>query len=355
MRSDAPSAKGKPCGASHIPKTYKCRKGERANPLVGASNAIPSSPEGRTALLATTAGGLVTTAVLGTLARDVLTKGVKASMIPPKVAPKGLYDSFKPGDLLYNVNDFLGAKRAHYAVYVGRVNGVHTVFDVSIENTKRSLGSPLAMRSRAKMRPLEKSIDAKGTSYALASRVNKDPNSKPTADELLSIIKKLENKTFNWDGYEANCESFARTVVNDLPVSLQGQQVEESTRTIVKNLMNIVGGKDFSKADLNLASTKEAVRQTLATAKTDGDSTTYYRTHPEAAAKKVRHQATINARPEERKRRASLNRERRRRGIAGKGGPDISHTVGGKTVLEDPSTNRARNGHGKNPRLKGAS
>jgi len=87
----------------------------------------------------------------------------------------------------------------------------------------------------------------------------------------------------------------------------------------------------------------------------DGDSTTYYRTHPEAAAKKVRHQATINARPEERKRRASLNRERRRRGIAGKGGPDISHTVGGKTVLEDPSTNRARNGHGKNPRLKGAS
>lgn len=84
----------------------------------------------------------------------------------------------------------------------------------------------------------------------------------------------------------------------------------------------------------------------------DGPSTEYYRTHPEARAKKVRHQAKINARPSERARRAALNKERRARGIDGKGGPDISHTVDGKTVLEDPSTNRARNGHGKNPRLK---
>ncbi len=84
----------------------------------------------------------------------------------------------------------------------------------------------------------------------------------------------------------------------------------------------------------------------------DGPSTAYYRSHPEAAAKKVRHQAAINRRPEERHRRAELNRERRRRGIAGKGGPDISHTVGGNTVLEDPSTNRARNGHGRRPRLR---
>lgn len=81
-------------------------------------------------------------------------------------------------------------------------------------------------------------------------------------------------------------------------------------------------------------------------------SADYYRSHPEAAAKKVRHQAAINRRPDERKRRAALNRERRRRGIAGKGGPDISHTESGDTVLENPSRNRARNGHGKQPRLK---
>ena len=78
----------------------------------------------------------------------------------------------------------------------------------------------------------------------------------------------------------------------------------------------------------------------------------YYRANPEARAKRQRAQAEINRRPSERKRRAELNRERRRRGIAGKGGRDISHTEAGKTVLEDPSTNRARNGHGRQPRLK---
>lgn len=84
----------------------------------------------------------------------------------------------------------------------------------------------------------------------------------------------------------------------------------------------------------------------------DGPSTAYYREHPEAAAKKSRHQAVINRRPEERKRRAQLNRERRRRGIYGEGGPDVSHTASGGTVLEAPSENRARNGAGGRPRLK---
>lgn len=70
----------------------------------------------------------------------------------------------------------------------------------------------------------------------------------------------------------------------------------------------------------------------------------YYRTHPKARSKRLRDQARINRRPEERRRRIELRRERRRRGIDGKGGPDISHTQSGKTVLEEPSINRARKG-----------
>ena len=84
----------------------------------------------------------------------------------------------------------------------------------------------------------------------------------------------------------------------------------------------------------------------------EGGSTAYYHAHPAARRRKVRHQAAINRRPEELRRRVALNRERRRRGIYGKGGPDISHTSSGSTVLEDPSTNRARNGEGGRPRLR---
>jgi hypothetical protein len=44
--------------------------------------------------------------------------------------------------------------------------------------------------------------------------------------------------------------------------------------------------------------------------------------------------------------------ERRKRVIAGKGGPDLSHTKSGKMVLESPKKNRARNGHGNNGKKK---
>jgi hypothetical protein len=114
-------------------------------------------------------------------------------------------------------------------------------------------------------------------------------------------------------------------------------------------------GKDCSGPDRNtpLCLSRAKWKCSGKTSRRDeGPSTEYYRTHPEARRKKVAKQAAINRRPEERERRAELNRERRRRGIAGKGGPDISHTEAGKTVLEDPSTNRGRNGHGKQPRLK---
>jgi hypothetical protein len=40
--------------------------------------------------------------------------------------------------------------------------------------------------------------------------------------------------------------------------------------------------------------------------------------------------------------RETLNQERRKRGMYGHGGPDISHTKRNTLVLEDPHTNRAR-------------
>lgn len=81
-------------------------------------------------------------------------------------------------------------------------------------------------------------------------------------------------------------------------------------------------------------------------------SALYYASHPEAAAKKRKYQAQREKSPEQVRYRVERKRERRRRGIYGKGGPDMSHTESGKMVPEDPSTNRARNGHGGKPRFK---
>lgn len=70
------------------------------------------------------------------------------------------------------------------------------------------------------------------------------------------------------------------------------------------------------------------------------------RKSPEAWANKKRYDSQYQKNPKRVKYREQLNTERRRRGIYGKGGKDVSHTQGGKLTLESPHTNRAR--HFKN-------
>ena len=82
-----------------------------------------------------------------------------------------------------------------------------------------------------------------------------------------------------------------------------------------------------------------------------GRTAKFYANNPEAYRKKLAYDKKRNAKPERKKYRAELARERRARGIMGKGGKDVSHTTGGGFKLEDPKTNRARNGHGNNGRL----
>jgi len=80
-------------------------------------------------------------------------------------------------------------------------------------------------------------------------------------------------------------------------------------------------------------------------------SAKYYAANPEAAAKKAAYQRKLNKKPSVKNASEERWTERRRRGIDGKGGNDLSHTKSGRMVLESPSRNRARNGHnGKSPR-----
>jgi hypothetical protein len=81
-------------------------------------------------------------------------------------------------------------------------------------------------------------------------------------------------------------------------------------------------------------------------------SAAYYAKNPKAAAKKAAYQRKYNKKPAVKKASEERWAERRKRGIAGKGGADLSHTTRGRMVLENPSKNRARNGHGKNPKKK---
>lgn len=81
-------------------------------------------------------------------------------------------------------------------------------------------------------------------------------------------------------------------------------------------------------------------------------SAQYYASNPEARAKKNAYQRKLNQKPSVKNKSEERWTERRKRGIAGKGGPDLSHTKSGKMVLENKSKNRARNGANGKSTLK---
>lgn len=63
---------------------------------------------------------------------------------------------------------------------------------------------------------------------------------------------------------------------------------------------------------------------------------------PEAKRHKIEYDKKYESNPERVKYREELNAERRKRGIYGKGGPDMSHTKRHTLVAESPHANRAR-------------
>ena len=63
---------------------------------------------------------------------------------------------------------------------------------------------------------------------------------------------------------------------------------------------------------------------------------------PEALSNKRQYATKYHSSPDRVKYRQELNQERRKRGVYGKGGKDMSHTKDGKLVAEDASKNRAR-------------
>tara|TARA_R110002012_G_scaffold281995_2_gene471626 strand:+ start:31 stop:291 length:261 start_codon:yes stop_codon:yes gene_type:complete len=79
-----------------------------------------------------------------------------------------------------------------------------------------------------------------------------------------------------------------------------------------------------------------------------------YRKNPASYKKKLAYDKKNNAKPAQKAKRRELGKARykaKKLGLA-LTGKDMSHTKSGKMVPENSSTNRARNGHGKNGRLK---
>jgi hypothetical protein len=87
-------------------------------------------------------------------------------------------------------------------------------------------------------------------------------------------------------------------------------------------------------------------------AKGTSKSAKYYQNNPEAREKKKKYDTGYHSTPERKKYKRELAADRRKRGIMGKGGADVSHRRDGTTTTEARSTNRARNGAGGKAKRK---
>ena len=85
-----------------------------------------------------------------------------------------------------------------------------------------------------------------------------------------------------------------------------------------------------------------------------GRSARYYASNTKAREKKNAYQRAYNKKPGRSKYRSGLNIARRRAGVYGKGGSDMSHDKHGNLRKQSVKINRGNNGHGSRPRYRTA-
>lgn len=251
----------KACGKSFIAENQKCTKD-----VVGRSpKAEPSSDKQKSNLTRNlaTAGGIamVGGVLVGlNLAKDVLNSELPASAKCPPKPPKGLYDSFTPGDLIYTSYDMDGILRAHYGVYMGKdADGNHTLVHTT---AKEEDGKIIA--SHINKMTLDEA--AKDGSFRKAGRT-KQAGVRPSTEQLHKLADELNGRNYDWDGFENNCETFARALVNDLPISLQGQKVSKFNRILVSAIVKGTVGKDWDRE--NVLTPKEVTERVKELANSD--------------------------------------------------------------------------------------
>ena len=247
-RTDAAGEKGlgKPCGASHISKTYECSKG-----AAGSS----STGNNKTAIIAAVVGGAVAIGVAGAVAynvktisdptktplaaspniRDVVkaakaetgTKSASEAMGHYYVNKSGL----KPGDVVY----FRSEKdpSAHFGVYLGP--GKDGIVRAVIANTKASrfswsdvteIGSikPGVKAAQAVMPPLVKAP----TPQFLQG--GKGPY---TPEEVMRRAIRISNTDYKFSVTRNNCETLANTIAYGVPKSEQLDRFNRASRVMV--------------------------------------------------------------------------------------------------------------------------
>jgi hypothetical protein len=247
-RTDAAGEKGlgKPCGASHIPKTYECSKGAAGS---------TSDNRKKAAIIAAVVGGAVAIGVAGAVAynvktisdpsktplapspniRDVVkaakaeagTKSASEAMGHYYVNKSGL----KPGDVVY----FRTAKdpSAHFGVYLGP--GKDGVVRAVIANTKASRFSWTDVAEIGSIKPGVKTAQAVLTPLVKAPTPQflQGGRGPYTPEEVVRRAIRISSTDYKFSVTRNNCETLANTIAYGVPKSEQLNRFNRVSKTMV--------------------------------------------------------------------------------------------------------------------------
>ena len=243
-RNDALEKVGKACGNSHIPKQHKCTK----------NGSVAGQPINKKAIAASVAIGAVGALSIG-VAMDArqLKKGFG---IPPTddfrssmksvMKEKGIKDiqeasavyydklvskeGWKTGELVYTRSG-KGADFSHFAVYMGKKDGVHSFAQIGADGITAKTGSLQVTQYGPGVPPGNRGA-------AIFARPPKEFQAKNTLspDEIASRIDQMKGKTLKYEAFSDNCESWARMIVGDGTRSQQANKLTLTTKTAIRGV-----------------------------------------------------------------------------------------------------------------------
>ena len=248
---------GKPCGNSHIPKRHNCskdgakdqginKKAVAATVIAGAVGALAVG----VALDARTLKkgfGIPPTPGFGSSMKKIMKeKGVDiqeaSSIYYDRVVGK---EGWKTGELVYTRSG-KSADFSHYAIYMGKKDGVHTFAQMGADGIAATSGGI----QETKYGP---GVKAGDRGAAIFARPPKEYRAKKTlsGDEIAKRIDALKGKPLKYEAFSDNCETWARMIVGDGSRSLQAKKLTLTTKTAIRGVYKGLGkvAKEWGDGD----------------------------------------------------------------------------------------------------------
>lgn len=201
----------------------------------------------------------VATAAIGaavyTVQRDLERSQVPfEGRIPPDGVPDAetfaAYDKFQPGDLIVKSFKAPGwGSRQHYAVYIGKdpKTGQHLMVETTTDKEHPH------QTPRVQINPLTSGAGPTSSDYSVVPPQDFSKEGIPpmSRDEIVRRAKTMVGTVFTYQGFDSNCEAFARGMVEGKAYSTQGDRVTGFTKFVSGLVTDLGSAIKVSKTGSN--------------------------------------------------------------------------------------------------------